>query len=66
LLSKALKMQQDDKDRKTEFVIEVLEKRINKLETSLKEKESLQQSAEGSLAEARSQNEKLGKELEEA
>jgi hypothetical protein len=31
-------MQQDDEDRKSEFVIEGLESRINKLETSLKEK----------------------------
>jgi uncharacterized coiled-coil protein SlyX len=59
-------MQQDDEDRKNEFVIHGLEKRIDELETSLKEKDSLLHSAEGSLAEARSQNEKLSKELEEA
>jgi hypothetical protein len=29
-------MQQDDEDRKNEFVIQGLEKRIDKLETSLK------------------------------
>ena len=59
-------MQQDDEDRKNEFVIEGLEKRINKLETSLKEKDSMLLSAKGSLGEARSQNEKLSKELKEA
>jgi hypothetical protein len=50
-------MQQDDKDRKHEFVIQGLEKRIDKFETSLKEKDSLLHSAEGSLAKVRSQNE---------
>jgi uncharacterized coiled-coil protein SlyX len=59
-------MQQDDEDRKNEFVIHGLEKRIDELEISLKEKDSLLHSAEGSLAEARSQNEKLRKELKEA
>jgi chromosome segregation ATPase len=61
-----MKMQQDDEDRKKEFVIEGLEKKINKLETSLMEKYSLLHLAEGSLTKARSQNEKLSKELEEA
>jgi hypothetical protein len=59
-------MQQDNEERKNEFVIEGLEKRINNLKTSLKEKDSMLHSHEGSLAEARSQNEKLSKELEEA
>jgi chromosome segregation ATPase len=59
-------MQQDNEDRKNEFVIEGLEKSINKLETSLKEKDSMLHSAKGSLVEARSQNEKLSKELKEA
>jgi chromosome segregation ATPase len=59
-------MQQDNKDRKNEFVIEGLEEKIKKLETSLKEKDSLLHSAEISLAKAQSQNEKLSKELEEA
>jgi uncharacterized coiled-coil protein SlyX len=59
-------MQQDNEDRKNEFVIQGLEKRIDKLETSLKEKDKLLHSAEGSLVEVRSQNEKLSKELEEA
>jgi chromosome segregation ATPase len=43
-----------------------LENKIKKFETSLKEKDSLLHSAEGSLAEAPLQNEKLSKELEEA
>jgi chromosome segregation ATPase len=59
-------MQQDNEDRKNEFVIEGLEEKIKKLETSLKEKDSLLHSAEISLAKAQSQNEKLSKELEEA
>jgi hypothetical protein len=61
-----MKMQQDDEDRKNEFVIHGLEKRIDELETSLKERDSLLHLAEGSLAEVRSQNEKLSKELGEA
>jgi predicted nucleic acid-binding Zn-ribbon protein len=61
-----MKMQLDDEDGKNEFVIEGLDKRINKLETSLKEKDSLLHSAERSLAKVQSQNEKLSKELEEA
>jgi hypothetical protein len=60
LLSKALKLQQDDEDRKNEFVINGLEKKIEDLENSLKEKDSLLSSAEGSLAEAQVQNEKQG------
>jgi chromosome segregation ATPase len=59
-------MQQDDEDRKNEIVIECLEDKIKKLETSLKEKDSLPHLAEGSLAEAQSRNEKLSKVLEEA
>ncbi|KAL5671840.1 hypothetical protein ACJX0J_016146, partial [Zea mays] len=59
-------MQQDDKDRKNEIVIEGFEDKIKKLEHSLKEKDSLLRLAEGSLAEAHSQNEKLSKELEKS
>jgi hypothetical protein len=59
-------MQQDDEDRKNEFVIHGLEKRIDKLENSLKQKDSLLHSSKGSRAEVRSQNEKLSKELKEA
>jgi uncharacterized protein YydD (DUF2326 family) len=46
-------MQQDDKDRKNEIVVEGFEDKIKKLEDSLKEKDSLRHSAEGSLAKAR-------------
>jgi DNA repair exonuclease SbcCD ATPase subunit len=66
LLSKALKMQQDIKDKRNEIIIEGLEDKIKKLEDSLKEKDNLLQSAEGSLVEARSQNDKLSEELIEA
>jgi hypothetical protein len=52
LLSKALKMQQDTKDRINEVIIEGLEDKIKELEASLKEKDILLQSVEGSLAEA--------------
>jgi hypothetical protein len=52
LLSKALKLQQDDEGKKNEFVISGLEKKIEELENHLKEKDSLLSSAEGSLAEA--------------
>jgi hypothetical protein len=41
LLSKALKLQQDDEDRKNKFVIRGLEKKIEELENSLKEKRRL-------------------------
>jgi hypothetical protein len=47
LLSKALKLQQDDEDRKNEFVISGLEKKIEELENSLKEKDAFLSSAEG-------------------
>jgi septal ring factor EnvC (AmiA/AmiB activator) len=58
-------MQQDDEDRKNEIVVKGFEDKIKKLEDSLKEKDSLLHSTEGSLAEARAQNEKLSKELKE-
>jgi peptidoglycan hydrolase CwlO-like protein len=59
-------MQQDDKDRKIEFVIRGLEKRVEELENSLKEKEALLSSTKDSLAKARLENEKLSKELKGA
>ena len=65
LLSKALKIQQDDKDRKNEVIVKGFEDKIRKLEDSLKEKDSLLHSTERSLAEARAQNEKLSKVLNE-
>jgi hypothetical protein len=52
LLSKALKMQQDDEDKKNEIIIKDLEDKFKELEDSLKEKDDLLCSAEGSLAEA--------------
>jgi hypothetical protein len=51
LLSKALKMQQDDEDRKNEFIIKGLADKVKELEDSLKEKDEMLRSAEGSLAE---------------
>jgi DNA repair exonuclease SbcCD ATPase subunit len=59
-------MQQDVEDRKNEIIVEGFEDKIKKLEDSLKEKDSLLRSAEGSLTEARSQNEKLSRELDKA
>jgi hypothetical protein len=52
LLSKALKMQQDDEDRKNEVIVKGLEDKIKTLEDSLKEKDELLCSAKGSLTEA--------------
>jgi hypothetical protein len=60
LLSKALKLQQYDEDRKDEFVISGLEKKIEELENSLKEKDILLSTVEDSLAKAQLQNEKQG------
>jgi hypothetical protein len=59
-------MQQDDEDRKNEIVVKGFEDKIKKLEDSLKEKDDLRHSVEGSLAEAQAQNKKLSKELKEA
>jgi hypothetical protein len=52
LLSKALKMQQDNEDKKNEVIIKGLEDKVKELEDSLKEKVKMLCSAEGSLAEA--------------
>jgi chromosome segregation ATPase len=54
------------KTKKNEIIVEGFEDKIKKLEDSLKEKDSLLRSAEGSLAKALSQNEKLSRELGEA
>jgi hypothetical protein len=64
LLSKALKVQQDNKDRKNEIIIEGFENKIKDLEASLEKKDFLLQAVEGSLAEAQSQNTKLSEELD--
>jgi hypothetical protein len=45
-------MHQDDEDRKNEVIVKGLEDKIKKLKDSLKEKDELRCSAEGSLAEA--------------
>jgi chromosome segregation ATPase len=66
LLSKALTMQQDNKDKKNEILIEGLENKIKDLEASLEKKDFLLQAVEGSLAEAQSQNTKLSEELDSA
>jgi DNA repair exonuclease SbcCD ATPase subunit len=66
LLSKALKMQQDDEDKKNEIIIKGLEDKVKELEDSLKKKDEMLCSAEGSLAEAQAQNKKLGIELADA
>jgi hypothetical protein len=51
LLSKALRMQQDLKDKKNEIIIEGLESKIKDYETSLEKKDFLLQATEGLLAE---------------
>jgi septal ring factor EnvC (AmiA/AmiB activator) len=66
LLSKALKIQQDDEDRNNKVIVKGLEDKIKKLEDSLKEKDELLCSVVGLLAEAQAQNKKLRKELAEA
>jgi hypothetical protein len=52
LLSKALKLQQENEDKENEFIINDLEERIETIENSLNEKDSLLNIAKGSLAEA--------------
>jgi N12 class adenine-specific DNA methylase len=63
LLSKALKMQQYDEDRKNEVIVKGLEDKIKEHEDSLTEKDELLRSAKGFLAEVQVQNKKLSKEL---
>jgi hypothetical protein len=46
LLSKALKMQQDDEDRKNETIIKGLEDKIMEIEDSLTQKDVLLRSTE--------------------
>jgi hypothetical protein len=57
-LSKALKLQQENEDKKNKFIISYLEKKIENLENSLKEKDSPLSTAESSIAEACLQSEK--------
>jgi hypothetical protein len=63
LLSKALRMQQDFKDKKNEIIIEGLENKIKDFEASLENKDFLLQVTEGSLAELQAENTKLNEEL---
>ena len=62
LLSKALRMQKDLKDKKNEIIIEGLESKIKDYETSL-EKDFLLQAIEGSLEEIQAKNARLSEEL---
>jgi hypothetical protein len=63
LLSKALRMQQDLKDKKNEIIIEGLESRIKDYEASLEKKDFLLQATEGSRAEIQAENARLSGEL---
>jgi hypothetical protein len=63
LLSKALRMQQDLKDKKNEIIIEGLENKIKDYEASLKKKDFLLQATEGSLVEIQTENARLNEEL---
>jgi hypothetical protein len=63
LLSKALQMQQDLKDKKNKIIIEGLENNIKEYEASLEKKDFLLQAMEGSLAEAQTENARLNREL---
>jgi predicted RNase H-like nuclease (RuvC/YqgF family) len=63
LLSKALQMQQDLKDKKNEIIIEGLESKIKEYEASLEKNDFLLQAMEGSLAEAQTENARLSREL---
>jgi hypothetical protein len=58
LRSKALKLQQENEDKKNEFIINDLEKKDETLENSLKEKDSLLNIAEGFLTKAHLRSEK--------
>jgi chromosome segregation ATPase len=63
LLSKALRMQQDLKDKKNEVIIEGLESKIKDHEAALEKKDFVLQSMEGSLAEAQAEITRLNSEL---
>jgi hypothetical protein len=63
LLSKALQMQQDLKDKKNEIIIEGLENKIKEYKASLEKKDFLLQAMEGSLVEAQAKNTRLNEEL---
>ena len=63
LLSKALRMQQDLEDKKTEVIIEGLEKKIKDHEAALEKKDFVLQTMEGSLTEAQVEIARLNNEL---
>jgi hypothetical protein len=66
LRSKALRMQQDLKDKKNEIIIEGLEGKIKDYEATLEKKDFLLQASEGSLAELWTENARLNEELLQA
>jgi hypothetical protein len=63
LLSKALRMQQDLEDKKTEDIIEGLERKIKDHEATLEKKDFVLQTMEGSLTEAQAEIARLNSEL---
>jgi hypothetical protein len=63
LLSKALRMQQDLKDKRHEVIIEGLESKIKDHETALEKKDFELQSMEGLLVEAQAKIARLNNEL---
>jgi hypothetical protein len=63
LLSKALRMQQDLKDKKHEVIIKGLESKIKDHEATLEKKDFVLQTMEGSLAEAQAEITRLNSEL---
>jgi hypothetical protein len=63
LLSKALRMQQDLEDKKTEVIIEGLEKKIKDHEAALEKKDFVLQTMDGSLIEAQAEIARLNSEL---
>jgi hypothetical protein len=63
LLSKTLRMQQDLEDKKNEIIIEGLEGKIKDHEAALEKKDFVNQTMEGSLAEAQAEIARLNSEL---
>jgi hypothetical protein len=63
LLSKALRMQQDLEDKKTEVIIEGLERKIKDHEATLEKKDFVLQTMEGSLTEAQAEIARSNSEL---
>jgi hypothetical protein len=63
LLSKALRMQQDLEDKKSEVIIEGLERKIKDHEVALEKKDFVLQTMEGSLTEAQAEIARLHSEL---